>query len=343
MHSMNMSTSAARKAALAVIAAALALAVLPGCKPRSGAQEGGRLSPKPVDTNVVVAVVDGESISAGQVEEIVNARLDAFRQRGGGTVTAKDIEQARNRVLEQLITEAVTRHAVEQSTISIPPDAIDRRIEQITAEYGSTDQFATALARSGYTLDSFRKDVETDLRALALMEAQTGGATTTAAEAEAYFKDNPDDFVFQARVTARHILLKVDADASSNEQEQVHAKLRAIRKEILDGLDFADAARKYSDCPSARDGGYIGIITRDEDSRLFADAAFALPVSNVSDVVDTEMGSHLIFITDAQPVHTASFDEVKADLMKFMTEKKRAQLAEEWMQDLRAKAKVEYR
>ena len=142
------------------------------------------------------------------------------------------------------------------------------------------------------------------------------------------------------------ILLKVESNSSIATQKMLKAELRELKKKILDGkITFEQAAEKYSQCPTAKLGGKIGLVSKDDKtiSPIFAKAAFDLQVSNISDVVESEFGDHLIFVTQKNAVHTATFDEVEYKLIDYLTDKKKRELAEEWTVDLRIKADVKYK
>src|SRR5439155_5908089 len=101
-------------------------------------------------------------------------------------------------------------------------------------------------------------------------------------------------------VRASHILLKIAPNAAPAERQAATAKLQAIRQQILAGkLDFAKAAQQYSDCPSKTNGGDIGPFPyKFAVLEPFARAAFAMKVNDVSDVVATDFGLHLIKVTN---------------------------------------------
>ncbi len=318
-----------------------ALAVV-GCKPSGGK---GQKVLGPLETNRVVAIVNGEEVLAGPVEEILRRRLKMYEQRTDQRLPFEQVEQERRRLIEQLITETVVRQAVDKSNIAVSDKEIDARIVEIKQEFGDDEAFDQYLGQSGYTLDAFREDLRADLKAAALMEADMGAATATVARAMEYYETHPDEFAYPESIDVSHVLLSIAADAPAETQQATIAKLKGIRQEIIKGLDFAKAAEKHSECPTAKMGGRIGPVARN-DRRIampFARAAFAIPVSNVSDVVETEYGVHLIYVTGKNVAVTATFDDVQTDLLGFLNESKKREKGDEWTQDLRAKADVKYK
>lgn len=102
------------------------------------------------------------------------------------------------------------------------------------------------------------------------------------------------------QIRASHILIAHNEGrgaATSRSREEAAQHTQALKTQIDDGADFADVARENSDCPSAAGGGDLGAFPRGAMVQPFEDAAFALGVGEVSDVVETEFGYHLIHRT----------------------------------------------
>ncbi len=316
---------------------------LTACKPSTG--KGKKLVGS-LPKDKVVAVVNGEKVLAGPVEEILTRRMIEYQRQTGEKFPPKKIEQARRQLIEQLVNETVIMQAVKASPIKVTESNLNTRINQTIKVLGGKEAFAKFLKQSGYTFDKFKDDLAADIKASMLMEQQMGMPTVTVAQAKEFFDEHASEFILPESIDVSHILLQVDEKAPISTQKMFKAELREIKKKILDGkLTFEQAAEKYSQCPTAKDGGKIGVISKDDKtiSPLFAKAAFNLPVSNISDVVESEFGDHLIFVTQKNASHTATFDEVEYKLIDYLTDKKKRELAENWTVDLRTKADVKYK
>lgn len=120
------------------------------------------------------------------------------------------------------------------------------------------------------------------------------------ADVRQYYQANLEEYAPQVRT--RHILLRVQPDADDEQRNEVRQQLEDIRQRIVDGADFAEMARQYSEDPgSAQDGGLMPYMTHDQLVGPFADAAFALDVGDVSDVVETRFGYHAIKLVSRVP------------------------------------------
>lgn len=306
---------------------------------------GGQAGTVLVDSNQVVAIVNGQEIKAGIIQEILETRVLQEQMELGRPLAQREIDQKRRMLIEQLIIEEVIKQAVEGSTITVSQAEIDRRIDVVAEEFGGMVNFTNYLVMRGYTLDAFKEDARIDAVAAAMMEAQIGAETTTATMAKEYYEEHRPEFVFPEEVTVSHILMKVDPETPADMQSNIVKQLKDIKQEIQDGLDFGEAAEMYSECPSAKAKGYIGTITRNDTdiSKPFGDGAFATPLSNISDIVQTEFGSHLIYVTGREGIRTANFEMVKFAVMNYLDQVRQREMIREWTQKLRAKANVIYK
>lgn len=135
----------------------------------------------------------------------------------------------------------------------------------------------------------------------------------------------------EEQVRAAHILVSVAADASDEDKTAARAKIDAALKEVQDGKDFAEVAKTVSDDSSAGDGGDLGWFGRGRMVAEFEEAAFSLEAGQVSDVIETQFGYHIIKVLEKDAARTLE----ESDL-----ESKRSQAFEEWLQNLRTSAQV---
>jgi peptidyl-prolyl cis-trans isomerase C len=152
-----------------------------------------------------------------------------------------------------------------------------------------------------------------------------------------YFRMKTDE-----SVRVRHILIKIDPNASIQERSEALRKAQDIRKKISGGEDFEDAARKYSQDPgSAPKGGDLGFIVKGQMVKTFERAAFALPVGGVSDVVQTEFGYHIIKVEEKKAPSKLRLEDVKDDLKEYLFRSAAREQYNQFVDGLRKKAVVD--
>jgi len=154
---------------------------------------------------------------------------------------------------------------------------------------------------------------------------------------EEYFMKNISNFNGET-VTASHILVDTKGMKAQEELDKARAKIESVKKELDEGADFAECAKKYSDCPTGKTGGDLGSFPRHGVMvEAFAKAAFATEVGKVSDPVKTEFGYHLIKVAASTPAKDVSFSEVKDKVREVLVAIEMNNL----VKDLKEKAKIE--
>ncbi len=144
------------------------------------------------------------------------------------------------------------------------------------------------------------------------------------------------------RVRARHILIRVPKDASMVDKSKAMNRIKALQKQIKDGADFGELARKNSEDPeSAKRGGDLGFFLRGWMVPEFEKAAFALGVGEMSDIVETQFGYHLIKVEEKRAPQKVEFDDVKEQLGQAMMAMRVQGELEKLVKDLRAGATIE--
>jgi peptidyl-prolyl cis-trans isomerase C len=159
----------------------------------------------------------------------------------------------------------------------------------------------------------------------------------TEEQLKAYFNANKDHFD-RVEVKVRHIVVRVGKHAPPEERAAAKQRLEAIRAAIAEGkLEFSAAAKKYSQCPSAPTGGDLGHITRKGGlvDESFAKAAFALKVNDLSGIVETEFGLHILQVTDRKPGTPSTYEKCATEVLDCFADDYRTELIAKLRQDAR--------
>jgi peptidyl-prolyl cis-trans isomerase C len=135
-------------------------------------------------------------------------------------------------------------------------------------------------------------------------------------ELRAFYDSNPNLFKTPARVKASHIFIKAGPDSTREARKDAVALLNAIRKKLTEGAEFAEMAIDYSQCPTSENGGDLGYFEKEKMIKGFAEAAFGLNPGEISDIVRTRSGYHLIKVTDRQPKTKLAFEDVREKLSR---------------------------
>jgi len=149
-------------------------------------------------------------------------------------------------------------------------------------------------------------------------------------EIEEYYEYNIDTFLQPKEVKARHILLKLGQDAAEEEDKKVREKATKVLEEARKGNDFAALAKKYSEGPTKSEGGDLGYFTAGRMVKPFEDTAFKMKKGEISDLVRTRFGYHIIKVEDVKEARTKALDEVRDQISKILLKTGSAELAHEY-------------
>jgi peptidyl-prolyl cis-trans isomerase C len=316
-------------------AAASAPAAQPPAQPAAAAAPDPA-KPMPAQLPDVLARVNGEPVKKTDFDRLIlNIELS------NGPIPPARRDQVLRTMLDQLITYTAMSQQAKTENIVVSEAEIDERIKQM--QRGTSDvEFQRALEARQMTSEQLRSDARVQLTIERLLEAHVGAAAvTTDAEARAFYDKNPDKFKQDDKVRASHILLKVDPKAPETTRQQTRGRIDALLKRARSGEDFAVLAAKHSQDGTARQGGDLGYFARPEMVPAFSQAAFALKPGEISDIVATEYGFHIIKVTDRKPAATVPYEQASEQIVEFLTRQKKQERAGQFVDEVKKRARIE--
>jgi len=323
----------------------------PAAQPAQGRPTATPPSPAPPDPDKVLATVNGAKITSGQVEPV----LDQFVKRQLASLgpigaalppdtLAKLKDRARPNVVQMFVEQQLVEEQVKAKGITVTDEDLDGYIATLLKDNDITlEDVEKDLERSGQTMAEFRKQVRTNLGLERLLKSEMKGKVPPVDEAAAkkFYDENPDQFTTPEQVRASHILIKTEGLDEAGKKE-ARSRIEDILAKVKAGEDFAELAKAHSNCPSASQGGDLGFFDRKRMVPEFSEAAFKLKVGQVSDIVETKFGYHIIKVTDHKDAETKTFEDVKGDLIKNLTRQQQYAFWNTYRQQLKANAKIEY-
>lgn len=214
-------------------------------------------------------------------------------------------------IIDQMITDILIEEFIDKQGLIVTSEEIEREIRQIqnTISGNQKDDVPSLeriLSSIGSDIDEFKRSMK---YSIALEKYFLKKLDDTALKR--YFEENQGVFNGEA-VKVSHILIDTRNMKSEKEFAQALEQIKNIKKEIEQGGAFEEIARKYSDCPTANNGGNLGFIQRKGNfSKSFLDTAFSLKVGQLSGPVQTEYGYHLIKVTEKKEGSPVRFDDVR--------------------------------
>ena len=287
----------------------------------------------------VVAYVNGEPITGNDVER----GISDLEARAGQPVPPGQRDQVVRDVLEQLIGYRLLIQETRERRTSVPEADVDARVAALRAQFPSEEAFLETLQLQQMTLEMLRAEARQSLQVDALLEAETSvSPTVTAEEIAEFYEQNPADFQAGEQVRASHILLSVPENADEATKEEVRSRAEDVLALVRTGADFAGAARMYSDDPGSRPGGGdLGFFQRGQMVPAFDEAAFALQPNEISDLVESPFGFHIIQVTDRTPPRTIPLSEVRQEVEMYLEGRNRDLRMQAFVDALREASQVD--
>jgi peptidyl-prolyl cis-trans isomerase C len=296
---------------------------------------------KPADTDQKIAVINGVVISQKQFNKELTIHLDRISRQGQQMSDAQMAELKKN-VLEGLIEREVLYQESQKTGIKITDQAVDEQLAAIKKRFPSEEEYKKALSAMNLTEDEVKAQIARGLAIRELINQEIMNKITISdEEIKAYYDANPQLFKQPEQVKASHILIKVEADATDAQKAEARKKINDIQLKIKNGGDFAELAKQYSEGPSNVRGGDLGYFRRGQMVKPFEDAAFAMQPNEVSDVVETRFGYHLIKVYDKKPEQTLAYADVKEQIGQRLKQEQAEKEAAQYVEQLKKDAKIE--
>jgi peptidyl-prolyl cis-trans isomerase C len=286
-----------------------------------------------------VASVDGEAILMSEYENRAKPVIKEYEELVKAPDKEMKIKELKEKILDQMIDEKVLIHEAKKKKIDVSNKQVQDGIEEIKKRFATEAEYNQELARQGLGEEKFKQQVKEQIMVIKLIDQEVKAKVVppTDRDIEDFYKQHESEMVQPEQVRVRNILIKVDEKTDKTEALK---RIKEILNEAKKGTSFAELAKKYSEDPSAAKGGDIGFFARGQMVRKFEDAAFALNVGEISDVVETEFGYHLIQCLEKKAAEKKSLDEIRDYLRNFISQKRMQDDYEKWLRRLRDKASI---
>jgi peptidyl-prolyl cis-trans isomerase C len=258
-----------------------------------------------------------------------------------GPIPAEKRDEILRGALDRLIEYTVLQQEAKDRKLTVAEAEVDERLKGMQSQFPKEEDFRKALEARGMSLERLRADARVDMIINKMLDAEVATAPpATDQEVRAFYEKNPEKFKQEEAVRASHILILADEKADEATRKKARSQIDAILKRARAGEDFAKLAQAHSQDGSAAQGGDLDFFTRDRMVPPFSQAAFALKIGEISDVVTTQFGYHVIKLTERRPAEQATFDESKPRIEAQLQEERRQAAVEALVTEVRGKAKI---
>lgn len=294
---------------------------------------------KQIEPKDVAVSVDGIVLKKDDLSKGVKAKMKLYQDK----IPADKKKEAQAGLKKQLMEEFVLRTLLTNETnnkkIGVTDKEMQAAINQIKANIPPEKKIDDFLRENSIR----REDIALGIKIRKLVEMETGKKSKpTEKEISKFFTDNKEKFTTQDSVHVRHILVTIDAKDDEKTKAEKKVRIENLRKQVLEGADFAEIAKNNSDCPSKENGGDLGEIKKGQTVKPFEDAAFSQEINQIGPVVTTEFGHHVIQVLGRSPAKTVKIEEVKDKIAIYLEQQKQAEAFSKITARLRKNAVIIY-
>ncbi|MBN1521225.1 MAG: peptidylprolyl isomerase [Candidatus Aureabacteria bacterium] len=282
--------------------------------------------------NVVVITVDGTPVLKSEVVQGLNYSL----QRAD-SVIKEDFDKTLSGIEDYLIDITLVNNAAKAKGVTVSDEELKNEYSAMIQNFNQSEEdFKKSLAERGLNEAKFKETFRMNMIRNKFLEEEIEPQITVADEEVKEFYDSHKNIMLKPEnVVVSHILIRSEEeDAKKKEQ------MEDIRQKILKGENFEKMAKAFSDCPSSKNGGNLGHLTRGQTVPEFEEVAFKLEVGQISEVIRTGFGYHIIKVTEKNPEKLTSLEEAKEGIIAHLKKPKRRDIFQTYMKELREKADI---
>ena len=290
----------------------------------------------------IAVTVQGEDIS----EERLQKSIDSYLQQQGTNVGAirdpRRFKAVRESVLEVLIGQELLWQAAYKSKLIASDEEISQAYKQYQEQFADEMSFNIKIQEGGFNKTTFQEYLKRQLSAQKWIQKFVAkDVNVDESEVHAFYLENQQKFIQPEKIRARHILIQVKPQAGNEEKENASRLLAGIKQEIDSGASFESLAKETSQDSSAAAGGDLGYFERGQMVKPFENAAFSLEQGEVSGIIETRFGFHLIQLVDRKPPIQYEEKDLVGKIRPYLWQQKYQQAVQDAVTVLKESALIE--
>ncbi len=292
----------------------------------------------PGDRGAIAARVNGVPIYEVDLEAAtaIFIRDNAIDE----SLSDEERKKAREMVLEGLIGTELLSQKAKSVSIEVPRAELEAALSRARDGAGG-DEIANQMRMRRMTEDDVKAQIEKNLTVQKFIgEAILSTVQVDEADIKRFYDEHPDEMIRPEGVEASHLFVKSPKD-SAQKKAEARRRIDEALARIKAGEDFGEIARRYSDDASAEAGGFLGTIHRGQTMPAIDKVAFSLEPGAVSDVIESELGWHLIKVIRRIGPGIMDYEQAKESIREFLKQQNSQQAVKQMVDSLRAQAKVE--
>jgi len=289
----------------------------------------------------VIVVVNNEVVTQREVERVMSSVYEQYRSLYFGDELVKKIDEARQRILEQIIEDRLVLSEAKRQKVEVDEKDIDSQVGDIITRFPSKEDFEKALVQQGTTLKEMKNRFKDQLQVRKLIEQKIGSKIAISPmEITEYYTKHLNEFSIPDEIELRNILIK---PREGLPPDKAYLQAKELLQRIREGCDFAGLAREYSSGPYAKDGGLMGSVKRGDLLPEIDKVVFTMKEAEVSEVVQTSVGYHIFMVEKRREQRILGLSEVKREVEERIYKEKVRDKLKGWIATLKKNAYIAYK
>lgn len=277
----------------------------------------------------IVATVNANEITETELNEIAAA----YQQQ---TMKPEVSEEEKKMLLESLIDNKLLQVEAAERNLEVTDELLNQQLSYFYQQYGGEENLKALLEKQGVDLNDIIENMKVDLQGQLAAKAEIDEKLNlTDEDLQAFYDANKESIKIDETFRASHILVKTEEEGAKEKAENLLAELN-------NGADFAELAKENSACPSGQSGGDLNFFGKGQMVPEFETAVIDLDVDQISGLVETQFGFHIIKKTDHQEARVLTFEEAKNQIKDVVSKEKSQAIMKEFITSLRGKYEIQY-
>ncbi|HPK87251.1 MAG TPA: SurA N-terminal domain-containing protein [Atribacterota bacterium] len=283
----------------------------------------------PQQVGNLIAEVNGTGISYQQWQKAFTSFVSRYDSQTLSAISDELLASLKNNITEQLVNSTLLYQYAEKQNINVTAADLDREVEEIKSSFSSEQEFNDALRKNNLTLNQLKDNLKRQIRIDKAVQNEYDKINISDEEIVQYYEENKSAFFQPEKRQISHILVEDEEEAE------------LLRNQLNDGLiEFEQTAKDKSICPSAEQGGDLGYIMRGQMVPEFEEVAFSLEKGELSNVVKTEYGYHILQCGDIQEEKQLTLDEAQNSIKSILAYQKQNESIQSLLAQLKENADI---
>ena len=282
----------------------------------------------------VLAIVNEDIITVSELRKLVIPIYMQYKNRYQGEKLDQQMVKVQAGALKQLIENKLLMQEAKKQEIEVLDSDIEEKLRGIKSRFSSENEFEQALEQDNITIDNVKEEIKEQLLIRNVLRGKVyARVTVSPKEVEAYYLEKKNDFQVMEQIKISHVFIKKDNDEALKKAEEALDRLKK-------GEDFSAIAKDYSQGPNAENGGEVDFFERGYMLKEIEDVAFGLEVGKYSDIIETKIGFHIVYLKARKKPMVVSVEEAWEQIEDILFQQKAEKRYETYVDSLKKDAYI---